>query len=308
MIEFENVTKLYGTVIGVNDISLELAPGAYGLVGPNGSGKSTLLNLITGQLRATLGHVRVFGESPVNNAELFRRLGYCPSSEGMYSDVNALEWVTYLQRLGGMAAARARTVAKETLELVGLADAMLRPISTYSRGMRQRVKLAQAMAHEPDFLILDEPFSGLDPIGRSQMTTLLKGWIRGGRSLLLASHVLHEIESVTANFLLISGGRLLAAGNTDDVLALLVDTPNHISFRCSQPRRLAEMFLRLEIGESFRIDGEQLTVATKNPKRLFEELPARLLEAGLDVTEMHSADESLQSLFNSLMRIHRGEL
>ena len=308
MFDLTNVTKLYGRVVGVNDITLSLGPGAYGLLGPNGSGKSTLLNILIGQLRPTLGTVRVFGESPRNNSSLRRRLGYCPSNEGLYADVSAFEWVRYLQQLGGMSKKDATRVAMESLERCGLHEAMNRPISTYSRGMRQRVKLAQAIAHEPDLLILDEPFSGLDPLGRIEMTKLLKQWIGEGKSLLLASHVLHEIESVTQSFLLISGGRLLASGTASEVHSLLAGVPNEIMLRCSEPRRLADVLLRAELGHAFRMEVDSLHVSTKNPGRLYEELPERMQEADVSVTEIHSADESLQSLFNSLMRIHRGEL
>ncbi len=202
MIELKNVTKLYGKVIGVNDFTLTLEAGAYGLLGPNGAGKSTLLNLITGQLQPTLGSVRVLGRSPRNHAELFRHLGYCPGGEGMYSEVSGYDWVCYLQRLQGMSAKQARIAATSSLELVGMSSAMNRPISSYSRGMRQRTKLAQAIAHNPDFLILDEPFNGLDPIGRHELTTVLLDWIGLGKSLLFASHLLHEIESITQSCML----------------------------------------------------------------------------------------------------------
>src|SRR5687767_686665 len=152
MIELRHVTKLYGQVIGVNDFTLKLGPGAYGLLGPNGSGKSTLLNLITGQLRPTLGTVRVLGESPRNNARLFKRMGYCPGSDGLYSNVSGYDWVSYLQQLQGMSNGEAARLATESLHLVGMSESMHRPISTYSRGMRQRTKLAQAIAHNPEFL------------------------------------------------------------------------------------------------------------------------------------------------------------
>src|SRR5262249_54645803 len=162
--------------------------------GPNGSGKSTLLNLITGQLQPTLGTVRVNGESPRHNIEFFRRLGYCPGSEGLYASVSGYDWVRYLQRLQGLPAREADNAAAEALELVGMSKAMHRPISSYSRGMRQRTKLAQALAHRPDFLILDEPFNGLDPVGRHELTEVLRAWVSEGKSLLFASHLLHEIE------------------------------------------------------------------------------------------------------------------
>lgn len=308
MIELTNVTKLYGKVIGVNDFTLSLGAGAYGLLGPNGSGKSTLLNLITGQLRPTQGTVRVLGESPCNNANLYRRLGYCPGGEGLYADVSALEWVKYLQQLQGMTTAQADAASKTALELVGMSGAMHRPISTYSRGMRQRTKLAQAIAHDPDFLILDEPFNGLDPVGRHELTQVLLDWIGMGKSLLFASHLLHEIESITESFLLISGGRLLASGTAQEVHAMMQGLPNEITLRCSDPHRLAALLMQERAADSVRVVDGLLTVATPNPSRVFEPLPRWLAQTGLQVTEMHSADESLQALFNSLMKMHRGEL
>lgn len=308
MIELTHVTKLYGTVIGVNDMTLTLPPGAYGLLGPNGSGKSTLLNLLTGQLLPTIGRVQMFGESPRNNTNLFRRMGYCPSSEGLYANVSGYDWVRYLCQLQGMTSAIAIAAARQSLETVGMSEAMYRPISSYSRGMRQRVKLAQAIAHEPEFLILDEPFNGLDPIGRHEMGALLKNWISQGKSLLLASHLLYEVESITDSFLLISGGRLLASGTAAEVHALLFDVPNEITIRTSEPRRLASLLMERELSDSLRIDRDVLTVSTRHPGKLYEQLPGWLAELEISVDEMHSADESLQALFNSLLKIHRGEL
>jgi ABC-2 type transport system ATP-binding protein len=308
MIELNHVTKLYGTVIGVNDMTLSLGPGAYGLLGPNGSGKSTLLNLLTGQLEPTIGQVWLFGQSPKNNTELFRRLGYCPSSEGLYANVNAYDWVHYLCLLQGMNSSEAMNATLQALDFVKMTDNMQRPIATYSRGMRQRVKLAQAIAHSPDFLILDEPFNGLDPIGRHDIAALLKQWISQGKSLLLASHVLHEVESITDSFLLISGGRLLASGTASEVHALLFDVPSEVVIRTSDPRRLASMLLERELSDSARIDREHLIVSTRHPARLYEQLPSWLEETGIQIQELHSADESLQGLFNSLLKIHRGEL
>ena len=308
MIELKNVTKLYGKVIGVNDFTLTLEAGAYGLLGPNGAGKSTLLNLITGQLQPTLGSVRVLGRSPRNHAELIRHLGYCPGGEGMYSEVSGYDWVCYLQRLQGMSAKQSRIAATSSLELVGMSSAMNRPISSYSRGMRQRTKLAQAIAHNPDFLILDEPFNGLDPIGRHELTTVLLDWIGLGKSLLFASHLLHEIESITQSFLLICGGRLLASGTAEEVHTMMVGLPNEVAIRTESPYELASRLMQEHVAESVTVKGEIVTISTRNPAVLYEKLPAWLQDWGLAVSEMRSADESLQALFNSLMKMHRGEL
>lgn len=308
MIELQNVSKFYGTVIGVNDVTLCLPPGAYGLLGPNGSGKTTLLNLLVGQLRPSMGSVALMGESPRNNARLFRRIGFCPGNEVLFTNVTGYEWVRYLQRLQGMTRAEASRAAETSLEMVGMGDAMHRPIAAYSRGMRQRVKLAQALAHQPEFLILDEPFNGLDPVARHEMTLLLRRWIEQGKSLLFASHVLHEVESITRSFLLLCGGRLLASGTADEVHSLLANAPNEITLHTNHPHRLAAFLVERQLANSLRIDDHSVTVATLQPARIYRELPRSLAEMGIAVTEMRSSDESLQALFNSLMKIHRGEL
>ncbi len=308
MINLENVTKLYGNVIGVNDITLQLEPGAYGLLGPNGSGKSTLLNLIMGQLQPTLGTIQVFGGCPKNNHTLFSRLGYCPSSEGLYADITALDWVCHLQRMQGMTRKNAREAAFHALDFVGMRDAMNRPISGYSRGMRQRTKMAQAIAHDPDFLILDEPFNGLDPIGRHEMTTALRSWIEQGKSLLLASHVLHEVESITRSFLLICGGRLLASGTAEEVHEMLADLPNELRIRTPHGDRLGKRIVEQKMADSIQFDTGKVCVSTRHPGKLLEVLPQWIEEDKIVISEIRSADESLQELFNLLLKIHRGEL
>ena len=312
MIQFESVTKLYGRVLGVNDITLELSPGAYGLLGPNGAGKSTLLNLLTGQLLPTRGTVKVLGLNPRNNPELMRRIGFCPGFEGMYSSTNAVEWVTYLLEMQGFTRAKAMHRAIDCLKMTGMVEGMYRPISTYSRGMRQRTKLAQAIAHEPELLILDEPLSGLDPVGRSQMTDALRRWIDLGRSVIIATHVLHEVEALTQSFLLISGGRVLASGTAAEVHELLYKVPMEIQVRCSDGRDLAARLLRENLADAVRVStlsqGETVNITTRYGAVLAERISVWVREDGVKIYEMKTADDSLQSLFNSLMKIHRGEL
>ncbi|MCR9292643.1 MAG: ABC transporter ATP-binding protein [bacterium] len=307
LLDLKNVTRLYGTVIGVNDLTLDLPPGAHGLLGPNGAGKTTLLNLITGQLSPTLGSVRVLGESPRLSSRLRQRVGYLPGSEGMYPNVSAIEWVTYLTRLQGYHAKKAGELARNALDRVGIAEHMHRNISTYSRGMRQRARLAQAIAHEPEFLILDEPFSGLDPIARHAMTVFLQDWIAHGHSLLLASHVLHEIESLTRSFLLLCGGRLLASGSADDIHDLLADIPTEVMLRSQDAKRLAAELIGEGLVESARIieDG-LLKVTTSSSLDLSHYLNRVSGEGRHLIHELRTADDSLQDVFNSLMKIHRG--
>jgi ABC-2 type transport system ATP-binding protein len=310
MIRFEHVTKLYKTVIGVNDVSLDLAPGAYGLLGPNGSGKTTFINLIVGQLRPTIGTVRVFDQNPWRRDELLRRIGICPAVDVLLPNVTALDWVQYLVRLHGYDAAEAARRAETALELVGMQHAMRRPIGTYSLGMRQRSKIAQAIAHDPELLILDEPFNGLDPVGRHELTELFLEWVADGKSFLLASHLLHEVEAVRPSLLLISGGRLLASGSPEEVRSMLADLPNEIHVRVDRPRELAPRLCEVDSVDSVRIDmpSNEVVVSTRHPLVLSQRLPAIISEGGFEVFEVRSGRESLQQLFTTLMRIHRGEL
>ncbi len=310
MIELQSVTKLYGTVIGVNDITMSLPPGAYGLLGPNGSGKTTLLNLITGQLRPTMGQVTVMGRSPWNRDELLRQIGLCPAVDVLYPNVTAFDWVSYLVELHGIDRAESARLAAAALDQVGMSGAMHRTMGTYSLGMRQRTKLAQAFAHNPQLLILDEPFNGLDPIGRHEMTAVLCEWIRQGRSLILASHILHEVEAISPSFLLIRSGRLLASGTADEVHTMLAEVPNEIRIRCDKPIELTQLLVSEGVVESLRFveDGQVVVAATRNPLAIYEQLPRWIEQLQLQVQELRSGDDSLQNLFSSLMRMHRGEL
>jgi len=310
MIRFDRVTKLYKTVIGVNDVSLELAPGAYGLLGPNGSGKTTFINLIVGQLRPTIGSVRVFDQDPWRRDELLRRIGICPAVDILLPNVNALDWVQYLVRMHGFSSADAARRAEAALETVGIQHAMRRPIGSYSLGMRQRCKIAQAIAHDPDLLILDEPFNGLDPVGRHELTTLFLRWIGEGKSFLLASHLLHEVEAVQPSFLLISGGRLLASGTPQEVRSMLADLPNEIHIRVDRPKELAVRLCEVDSVDSLRIDAHssEVVVSTRRPLVLGQRLPGIVSEGRFEVLEVRSGKESLQQLFTTLMRMHRGEL
>lgn len=312
LIELDHVTKLYGHVIGVNDFCMQLPQGAYGLLGPNGAGKSTLLNLLIGQLKPTRGRVRVMGRSPRNNPRLMTRIGFCPGFEGMYATTSGLDWVTLLLQLHGFRWLQARERAAECLTVVGMAEHMERPISAYSRGMRQRTKLAQAISHRPDFLILDEPFSGLDPVGRAEMTDVLRDWIAEGNSLIIASHVLHEIEALTDSFLLICGGRLLASGTASEVNALLYDTPSDIEIDCSDGWQLGSELMKRRLAVSMSVaesqsDGHKLRVRTVSAAALCDQMPQIVQSQKLQVTRFRTSDGSLQTLFNSLLRIHRGE-
>ncbi len=313
MIELRNVTKLYKTVMGVNDISMTLEPGTYGLLGPNGSGKTTLINLIIGLLKPTIGSVRLFGENPWSRDRLLRNVGLCPALEVNYPRVTGFQWVKYLVRMHGFNNLEAENRAIEALKKVKIDYAMDRPMRNYSLGMRQRAKIAQAIAHDPNLLILDEPFNGLDPVGRNDMKELLLDWKKEGRSLILASHILHEVEAVNPSFLLISGGRLLASGSPDDVKAILSNTPNTLKVRTSDPRKLLSCIVNLPMVGGVRLiehgknESAFVEIDTNSTSGLLEHFPKIAQAQGLQIYEIVSADDSLKHLFATLMKIHRGE-
>ncbi|MFK8115491.1 MAG: ABC transporter ATP-binding protein [Rubripirellula sp.] len=310
MIQLTAVSKLYGNVIGVNDISLDLVPGAYGLVGPNGSGKTTFINLLIGQLRPTLGSVRVFGSNPCWRRDILRRIGLCPATDVLYPNVSAHEWVRYQVRLHGFSPTESRRLADEALAHVSMTKNMHRPMGTYSLGMRQRTKIAQAIAHQPDLLILDEPYNGLDPVGRSEMTELLRGWAVEGKSLLFASHVLHEIEAITSAFLLIHGGRLMASGTASEIKSILADTPQEVTIFGPDVGKLIVRLIDADWVDGVQLgnDRRELQVALRDPTMLYQSLPQWIAEDDLRVDQLRSASGDLTSLFESLLRHHRGEV
>lgn len=309
MIQLQNVSKLYGTVIGSNDLTIDLHTGAYGLVGPNGAGKTTLINLLTGQLQPTIGTVRVFGVNPWSNRKVLRRIGLCPATDVLYPNVSALEWVQYQVRMHGFTRAASRRLALASLEVVGMTDSMHRQMGTYSLGMRQRTKIAQAMAHEPELLILDEPYNGLDPVGRFQMTEVLKDWAGEQKSLLFASHVLHEIEAITSSFLLIYSGRLLASGEASEIEQILVDSPQEIQIRGPDVPKLIHRLAEMSWVDGLQLldDRTCLQVAVRDPKQLYEILAVWIREEDLQIERLRSADGNLSAIFDSLLHHHRGQ-
>ncbi len=310
MIQLTHVSKLYGRVIGVNDMHCRLPAGPYGLIGPNGSGKTTLINLLTGQLRPTMGQVRVFGTDPAKHRGVLRRIGLCPATDVLYPNVTAKDWVRFLVRLHGFSVQDAHSRSETALERVGLKDSMDRPMGDYSLGMRQRAKLAQAIAHDPELLILDEPYNGLDPLGRYEMTELLKAWTAQGRSLLFAGHVLHEIESITRSFLLIHGGRLLASGTADEIDSIVAETPQEVELIGPDVGRLVSRLAehpsvsRLNL----RVDTHSLKIGVKDPASLFGRLTTWIADDGLRIDQFNTADGDLSAMFAALLRRHRGEL
>jgi ABC-2 type transport system ATP-binding protein len=303
LLEAQSLTKVYGLVMGVNDVSFKLPRGVYGLLGPNGAGKSTLLNLITGQLRPSDGTIRVLGENPWNNRALMQRIGFCPEQDAFYDFLSARQFVTLLARMSGLAASEAGDRAQNALDRCGCQAFIDRPISTYSRGQRQRTKVAQALVHDPELIILDEPLTGTDPVGRHELMDLVRGFSAEGRSVIVSSHVLHEVAAMTNQFVLIYSGRVLATGDVHEIRALMNQFPHRVRIRCERPHALARQLMRDLPLEGVDIDGERdtLLVHTRAVADFYAGVPAAALAADAGVREMISQDDNLEAVFNYLI-------
>lgn len=302
MIETSELGRWYGQVVGLADVSLSIEPGVTGLVGPNGAGKSTFLKLVAGEIRPSRGSIAVLGLEPFANAELFRRAGFCPQQEALYEDMTGFEVVQFLMRLHGFDRAEASRRADAALERVGLGEAKRRKVGGYSKGMRQRAKIAQAFAHGPELIVADEPFNGLDPVGRAEMTALFAQMGREGTSVLVSSHVLHEVEALTAKIVLFHRGRLLAQGPVAEVRRLLSRHPRRIELRAREPRKLARALIELESVASVRIREESLVaVETSDIDGFLARLPELVASTRAGVTSLESHDANLEAVFDYLV-------
>ncbi len=299
----DHVSKWYGQVIGLNDVSVNIGPGITGLLGPNGAGKSTLMKLITGQLRPSKGAVKVLGQSIWGNPALFARIGFCPEQDAFYERMTGLEWVTALVRLNGYGEREAHAAAERALTSVDLMDAANKRIGAYSKGMRQRVKLAQAIVHDPELLILDEPLSGMDPLGRRRTIRMIREWAKQGKSVLVSSHILHEVEAMTPSILLINNGRIVAEGNVHQIRDLIDTHPHSVYVRADDPRRLAREFLTRDDVISLRFEEGAVVVETAQPDAFYSKL-TELVAAGQNgaVEEVTSPDDNLQAVFKFLVK------
>lgn len=300
-IVIENASRWYGEVLGINKVTVNISPGITGLVGPNGSGKSTLMNLICGMLRPGHGRVAVLGNPVWNNPELRRFLGYCSQVDHFYESFSGLQFIQSMLALHGYGKPWARQTALEALARVGMSGDQERPISAYSKGMRQRIKIALSLAHNPAVLVLDEPFNGLDPVGRREMMQLFQDYAREGRTILLSSHILHEIERMTDRVLMMSNGYVLAEGQVQMVRELLIDHPFKVFVRCDRPRELASLMLSEDGVKMVEIEDERsLTLSTQTPDEFYLRLNDIIIEHEIEVDVVTLADENLQSIYQYL--------
>jgi ABC-2 type transport system ATP-binding protein len=302
-VEFHEVSKWYGNVIGINRLSLRIPAGLTGLLGPNGAGKSTLLQLATGQLYPSQGSVRVLGEKAWNNPRLNRAVGLCPEQDAFYEWMTGMDFVQTCARLSGMRRAEAREAAARTLESVGMTANRNRAIRGYSKGMRQRTKLAQALVHDPDVLFLDEPLTGTDPVARRDLMDIIHRLADEGKTAVVSSHVLHEVESLTRNVVLLNRGRLVAEGDVREIRDLIDKYPHHIVLVCDNYRKLAARMLGWEDVEGVRVLMKEsaVMVETRSPDAFYRRLPELSLEEGTAIREVYSDDDNLEAVFKYLV-------
>lgn len=296
---FDHVTKFYGPVIGINDVSCQIGPGITALFGANGAGKSTMIKLASGQLRPSQGQVRVGDRSAWSTASK-RDIGYSPDINSFYEEMTGREFVTAMSRLYGFRLSEARSRANAALERVGMADRANRRIAGCSHGMRQRIKLAQAMTHDPKILLLDEPLTGVDPGGRADFHRLLAQLADEGMTILFSTHLLAEVEDICDCVLMISRGRLLASGSLPEIRALLADQPLTVAIEAEDCRRVAAFLLQMPEVRSVEIHDNIITVRTANAAAFFPAVNDLVLEEQLSLGRLQTIDEGADAVFSYL--------
>jgi ABC-2 type transport system ATP-binding protein len=298
-IRVEHVSRWYGNVVAVNDISFDVAAGVTGLLGPNGAGKTTLLHMIAGLLAPSAGSIRVQGQPAWANPDLYRRVGLVPEREAVHPFLTGREFALANARLHGLPDPAA--AAERAIEMVDLAESAHRRIGTYSKGMRQRIKMAAALVHDPPVLILDEPFNGMDPRQRLHMFELLRAMAAEGRTVLLSSHILEEVERIADSVLVIYAGRLAASGDFRSIRRLMTDRPHVYFMRSSDDRRLASVLLAEDSVFGIELDGKGLMVRTSDLGRFTRRVPQVARSAGISLLELAPTDDSLESVFAYLV-------
>ena len=300
--EAESLSRFYGMILGLNNVSFAIRPGITGVVGPNGAGKTTLFRLLLGQIKPSSGTLRVFGETPWANPMVQARVAYCPESETVPSGIGSYDWLVGLGMISGLSSAEAKARTRECLDRVKLASAHWKKrLTALSKGMRQRVKLAQCLLHEPELVILDEPMNGLDPMGREEFSHVLRDLAHDGRSVLISSHILHDLETLCAEFLLLRWGRIPRSLNESTSAEARARWPEATSFRCADPDRLARFLFDRHLVRGCDIDDGLLHVRWQNPDHFygqgnFHEL---LLESGVQIFEVQSTESLLEKAIDT---------
>ena len=303
LIVFDNVSKFYGEVLGVNRVSLSIEPGVTSLVGPNGAGKTTLMNLMTGLLFPTKGTVRVLGISPSDPETFYRNIGYCSQFDAFPKGLSGYQMIRSMMALHGLSASEAEERTWSAIERVGMTDAAHRRVAGYSKGMRQRVRLAQALAHSPKVLILDEPLNGLDPMARAEVIELFRKFAESGMHVVISSHIMHEVDIVSDSVIMMSGGYVVAEGDIQGVRHEMEDHPIQILIRCDRPAVIASSVFQQDSVVEVRIhaDGRGLLVSTRNPDRFYELFNRIILQNRIVVEAVAPADENVNAVYQYLV-------
>ncbi len=309
MIVFEDVSKFYGEILGVNRVNLQIAPGITSLVGPNGSGKTTLMNLMTGLLKPTQGLIRVLGISPDAPEALFQKLGYCSQFDSFPRGATAREFIEFYLRVHGYTKQETAGLTQAALERVSLVEAADRKVSAFSKGMRQRVRLAQSIAHNPSVLVLDEPLNGLDPMARAEIIRLFRELADAGMYLIISSHILHEVDMMSDSVVLLHNGYVVAEGEVHGVRDEIEEHPIQILIRCDRPQVLAARLFEHEHTVEARIhnDRQGLFVKTRRPDDFYLLLNKVITEQNLQVESVAPVDDDLNAVYQYLITSDGGQ-
>jgi len=304
VIAARTLSKWYGEVIGLNGLELDIHPGITGMVGPNGSGKSTFFKLVTGLIKPSVGTIQVLGETPWGNRELMARLGLCPDYDNLNDEHTARYFLRIVGGIHGMARDVLDQRISEVFKIVNMTDAADRRIGGFSKGMRQRIKIAAAMLHEPELLLLDEPLSGTDPLGRREIIDLVHSLYRDhGHNIIVSSHVLHEVERLTDNVVVVYKGRAVATGHIREIRDLIDQHPHNIIVEADKLDELVKLFVEMDsvVSVHFAPDRSNVVLQVTRPDEFFNAVPALIQRTGAHVTKMYSLDDSLESVFRYLV-------
>jgi len=302
LITLDNVSRFYGEVLGVNRVTLSLPPGITSLVGPNGAGKTTLMNLIAGLIRPTRGRIRVLGLSPTQSHKLFGLVGYATQFDAFPRGLSGFQFIYSFLRLFGHSNAECKRLTNQVIEQVGLSDAAGRKVASYSKGMRQRIRLAQALAHDPRVLILDEPLNGLDPLVRAETINLFRRYATEGRHVLVSSHVLHEVDMISDQVVLMSGGYVVAEGQIQSVRSEIQERPVKVLIHCKQPSMLASKAFEQDyiVEAQLLTEGSGVLIKTLDADRFYRLLNHLALN-GIDIEGVTPADDNVNSVYDYLI-------
>jgi len=303
LIIFDNVSKFYGEILGVNRVNLQIAPGITSLVGPNGAGKSTLMNLMTGLLRPTRGSISLLGIPTDQPEQLFRKVGYCTQFDSFPRGVTGREFINSFLLVHGFDRKRANELSQIALERVSLQEAGDRKVAAYSKGMRQRIRLAQSIAHQPSVLILDEPLNGLDPMVRAETIALFRRLASEGLHLIISSHILHEVDMMSDRVVLLNSGYIVAEGDIHGVRNEMEEHPMQILIRCDQPAKLAAyVFEKNHVVEArLHDDRRGLFVRTRDADRFYLMLNRAVAEGAVNVESVAPVDDDLSAVYQYLI-------